>query len=134
MADIQSLIPHRYPLLMIDRVTEIEPGKQARGYKNVTGNEWFINGQSNSMPGMMIVEALAQIGAFTAISGEKGIGFLSSLQGIEFLGNAYPGDRIELCYEVTKTRRGFVLGKGEASVADQVIVKAAEIMIFVQAD
>ncbi|MEF3353892.1 beta-hydroxyacyl-ACP dehydratase [Paenibacillus sp. GYB006] len=132
--DIQSVIPHRYPFLMIDQILEIEQKKWAKGYKNVTGNEWFITKPSNRMPSMMIVEALAQLGAFALTSKEKNLGFLSSLNGIEFLGDAYPGDRIELYYEVVKSRKGFVLGKGVATVGDQVIIKAKEIMIYIQAD
>ncbi|OPA73834.1 beta-hydroxyacyl-ACP dehydratase [Paenibacillus selenitireducens] len=130
--DISSIIPHRYPFLMVDRVLEVEPGKSVRGYKNVTRNEWFITDQCNYMPSMIIVEALAQIGAFAILNENNGYGFLSSLNGIEFLGNAYPGDRIELYYEVIKNKRGFILGKGEASIDGKVIVRAEEIMIYVQ--
>lgn len=132
MIDIQSVIPHRYPFLMIDRILEIEQGKWAKGYKNVTYNEWFMTEPNNCMPSMMIVEALAQLGAFATTSRENSLGYLSSLKGTEFLGNAYPGDRIELYYEVVKNRRGFVLGKGEATVGDQVIIRAEEIMIYMQ--
>lgn len=134
MIDIQSVIPHRYPFLMIDQIIEIEEKRWAKGYKNVTGNEWFITEPSNRMPSMMIVEALAQLGAFALTSREKNLGFLSSLNGIEFLGDAYPGDRIELYYEVVKSRKGFVLGRGEAAIGDQVIIKAEEIMIYIQTD
>ncbi|SDE66936.1 3-hydroxyacyl-[acyl-carrier-protein] dehydratase [Fontibacillus panacisegetis] len=132
MIDIQSVIPHRYPFLMIDRILEVEQGKWAKGYKNVTGNEWFISEPNNNMPRMMIVEALAQLGAFALTSSERNLGFLSSLNGIEFLGDAYSGDRIGLYYEVVKSRKGFVLGKGGAIVGDQVIIKAEEIMIYIQ--
>jgi 3-hydroxyacyl-[acyl-carrier-protein] dehydratase len=134
MVDIPRVIPHRYPFLMVDRVLEINPGKWVKGYKNVTWNEWFITDNSCCMPCVIIVEALAQLGAF-AIFGdenENGLGLLTSLKGIEFLGDAYPGDRIDLYYEVIKNRRGFVLGKGEASVGDKVVLKAEEIMIYLQ--
>ena len=60
------------------------------------------------------------------------MGFLSSLNGLEIIGNAYPGDRVELYYEVIKNRRGFVLGKGEATVGNRVIIRAEEIMIYIQ--
>ncbi|TVX93783.1 beta-hydroxyacyl-ACP dehydratase [Paenibacillus agilis] len=132
MIDIPSVIPHRYPFLMIDRIVEVEQGNWAKGYKNVSWNEWFITESRNEMPSMMIVEALAQLGAFAAIGKEKSLGFLSSLNGIECLGNAYPGDRIELYYEVVKNKRGFVLGKGEAAIDGKVIIKANEIMIYIQ--
>ncbi|WP_422660594.1 3-hydroxyacyl-ACP dehydratase FabZ family protein [Paenibacillus sp. EC2-1] len=132
MFDIPSVIPHRYPFLMIDRITAIEQGKWVKGYKNVTWNEWYITESHQCMPSMMIVEALAQLGAFATIEQEKSLGFLSSISGVEILGEAYPGDRIELFYEVVKNRRGFVLGRGEATVEDKVIIRAEEIMIYIQ--
>ncbi|WP_442601908.1 beta-hydroxyacyl-ACP dehydratase [Paenibacillus sp. KN14-4R] len=132
MTDIQQIIPHRYPFLMIDQMIEIDQGKWAKGFKNVTRNEWYITDANPCMPSAMIVEALAQLGAFTTTSSEGNLGFLSSLNGIEVLGNAYPGDRVELFYEVIKNRRGFILGKGEAKVGDQIIIRADEIMIYVQ--
>jgi len=132
MIDIQSVLPHRYPFLMIDRIVEVEPGKWAKGYKNVTHNEWYIAEPHFCMPSVMIVEALAQLGAFATMTGESGLGFLSSLKGIEYLGHARPGDRIELYYGVVRNRRGFVVGKGEATVDGQVIVRAEEIMIYIQ--
>ncbi|WP_018759018.1 hypothetical protein [Paenibacillus terrigena] len=132
MIDIPSIIPHRYPFLMIDRIIEIDQGKWAKGYKNVTCNEWFITETSHSMPSMMIVEALAQLGAFTTSSKENSLGFLSSLNGLEIIGNAYPGDQVELYYEVIKNRRGFVLGKGVATVGNRVIIRAEQIMIYIQ--
>ncbi len=68
------------------------------------------------------------------ISTDKGLGFLSGLKGVEVLGQAYPGDRIDLYYEIIKKKRGFVIGKGIASVNEQVILKADEIMIYIQAN
>jgi 3-hydroxyacyl-[acyl-carrier-protein] dehydratase len=134
MINIPNVIPHRYPFLFVDRVLEIEAGKWAKGFKNVTWNEWYITEQINYVPSMIIVEALAHLGAFASQNSEKGLGFLSSFKGIEFLGKAYPGDRIDLYYEVIKNRRGFVIGKGEASIGNNVIVRAEEIMVFVQTE
>ncbi|WP_028402689.1 3-hydroxyacyl-ACP dehydratase FabZ family protein [Ectobacillus panaciterrae] len=124
MFDIPSVLPHRYPFLMIDRVLENEPGKWARGYKNVTWNEWFITESQAYMPGMMIIEALAQLGAFTKIDGANGLGFLSSLKEVEFLGYARPGDRVDLYYEVIRNKKGFIFGACHASVDGDIIVKA----------
>jgi 3-hydroxyacyl-[acyl-carrier-protein] dehydratase len=72
-ANILSSLPHRYPFLMIDGLVEIELGKRAKGYKNVTRNEWFITEAHPYMPNTMIVEALAQLGAFTAGAETKGL-------------------------------------------------------------
>jgi 3-hydroxyacyl-[acyl-carrier-protein] dehydratase len=77
---IPSVLPHRYPSLMIDRILEIEPGKWVRGYKYVTQNEWFMAESQDCMPSTLVTEALAQLGAFTAVSGANGLGFLSSLK------------------------------------------------------
>ncbi|MNG23343.1 3-hydroxyacyl-[acyl-carrier-protein] dehydratase FabZ [compost metagenome] len=84
------------------------------------------------MPSTMIIEALAQLGAFAAISEGGGLGFLSSLNGVEVTGDARPGDRIDLYYEVKKNKRGFVVGLAEASVDGQVIVRVQELMIYLQ--
>jgi 3-hydroxyacyl-[acyl-carrier-protein] dehydratase len=59
--EIQSILPHRYPFLLVDRVTELEPGKRGVGIKNLTGGEWFLNGQS-SYPPALLLESLAQVG------------------------------------------------------------------------
>ncbi|MNI01159.1 3-hydroxyacyl-[acyl-carrier-protein] dehydratase FabZ [compost metagenome] len=131
--DIPKVLPHRYPFLMVDRVVEIEPGHSAKGYKNVSWNEWYITEDQNHMPSMMIVEALAQLGAFAAAGEAKGLGFLTSFKNIEFLGYAVPGDRVDLYYEVIRNKRGFVVGKGIASVNETVIVRAEEIMVYTQA-
>ncbi|WP_127532173.1 3-hydroxyacyl-ACP dehydratase FabZ family protein [Paenibacillus kobensis] len=132
MNNITSVIPHRYPFLMVDRVLETEPGRWARGYKNVSWNEWYITEQNSSMPSTMIIEALAQLGAFAAISEGGGLGFLSSLNGVEVSGVARPGDRVDLYYEVKKNKRGFVVGIGEASIEGQVIIRVQELMIYLQ--
>ncbi|WP_284644102.1 3-hydroxyacyl-ACP dehydratase FabZ family protein [Paenibacillus silviterrae] len=134
MHTIPSVLPHRYPFLMVDRVTEVEPGVSAAGWKNVTWNEWFITEEQPYMPGTMILEALAQLGAFAMSGSSGGLGFLSAFGGVEFLGQARPGDRIELQYEIVRNRRGFVLGKGTAAVDGSVIVKADELMVYYQSE
>lgn len=131
MTEIQSVLPHQYPFLMIDRITEVEQGKWAKGFKNITFNEWFIAEPHYCMPSTMIVEALAQLGAFATTTEANRLGFLSSLKGVEFLGETWPGDRLDLYYEVVKNKRGFVVGKGEATVEGRPIVRAEEIMIYI---
>lgn len=132
MINIQDILPHRYPFLLIDKVLEIEKNKWAKGYKNVSSNEWYMNEPNIAIPTTLVIEALAQLGAFAVISEENGVGFLSSLKGIEVSGQAFSGDRIDLYYEIIKNKRGFIVGRGVASVGDQVIINAEEIMIYLQ--
>lgn len=132
MINIQDILPHRYPFLLIDKVLEVEKNKWAKGYKNVSSNEWYITERNAAVPSTLVIEALAQLGAFAVISETSGLGFLSSLKGIEVIGQAIPGDRIDLYYEIIKNKRGFVVGRGVASVRDQVIINAEEIMLYLQ--
>ncbi|MED1282656.1 3-hydroxyacyl-ACP dehydratase FabZ family protein [Bacillus mycoides] len=131
--NIKDTLPHRYPFLMIDKITNVKESQSATGYKLITNNEWFINENQNYMPHMLIVEALAQLSAFVSTGESEGLGFLSSLDGVEFHENAYPGDKLDLHYELTRNRRGFVLGKGIASVNGQSIVTIEKLLIC-QAD
>ncbi|WP_377865355.1 3-hydroxyacyl-ACP dehydratase FabZ family protein [Bacillus sp. R86525] len=131
--NIKDTLPHRYPFLMIDKITNVKESQSATGYKLITNNEWFINKNQNYMPHMLIVEALAQLSAFVSTGESGGLGFLSSLDGVEFHENAYPGDKLDLHYELTRNRRGFVLGKGIASVNGQSIVTIEKLLIY-QAD
>ncbi|CAH2463988.1 MULTISPECIES: 3-hydroxyacyl-ACP dehydratase FabZ family protein [Bacillus] len=131
--NIKDTLPHRYPFLMIDKITNVKESQSATGYKLITNNEWFINNNQNYMPHMLIVEALAQLSAFVSTGESEGLGFLSSLDGVEFHENAYPGDKLDLHYELTRNRRGFILGKGIASVNGQSIVTIEKLLIY-QAD
>ncbi|MGE7881935.1 3-hydroxyacyl-ACP dehydratase FabZ family protein [Bacillus sp. NPDC094077] len=125
---IKDTLPHRYPFLMIDKVTNVKKDKSVTGYKLISNNEWFINANQKHMPHMLIVEALAQLSAFVNTS--EGLGFLSSLDGVEFHEKAYPGDKLDLHYELTRNRRGFILGKGTATVNDQPIVTIEKLLIY----
>lgn len=127
---IKDTLPHRYPFLMIDKLTNVKQGESVTGYKLITNNEWFINDSQNHMPHMLIVEALAQLSAFVHISDSDRLGFLSSLDGVEFHEKAYPGDKLDLHYELTRNRRGFVLGKGTATVNNQPIVTIEKLLIY----
>ncbi|PEL16095.1 3-hydroxyacyl-ACP dehydratase FabZ family protein [Bacillus toyonensis] len=130
---IKDTLPHRYPFLMIDKVTSIKQGESVTGYKLITNNEWFINDTQKHMPHMLIVEVLAQLSAFVNTSDSEGLGFLSSLDGVEFHEKAYPGDKLDLHYELTRNRRGFVLGTGTATVNSHPIVTIKKLLIY-QAD
>ncbi len=127
---IKDTLPHRYPFLMLDKVTNVKQGESVTGYKLITNNEWFINDSQKHMPHMLIVEALAQLSAFVHISDSDRLGFLSSLDGVEFHEKAYPGDKLNLHYELTRNRRGFVLGKGTATVNNQPIVTIEKLLIY----
>jgi 3-hydroxyacyl-[acyl-carrier-protein] dehydratase len=129
MLDIQAIkeiIPHRYPFLLVDRIVELEEGKRAIGLKNVTANEEFFNGHFPDfpvMPGVLIVEALAQVGAVAALSLEQNKGRLALFAGIDncrFKKQVVPGDTLRLEVELVKMRGPIGKGKGVATVDGQV--------------
>lgn len=115
---IQEIIPHRYPFLLVDKVIEMEVGKKAVGIKNVTINEPFFQGHFPGhpvMPGVLIVEALAQVGAIALLSSEEYKGKLALFAGIDevrFKKQVVPGDTLRLEVEILTVRRG--IGKGQA--------------------
>lgn len=127
--DIQKIIPHRYPFLLVDRVIEVEAGKSAVGIKNVTANEPFFPGHFPGqpiMPGVLIVEALAQVGAIALLSEEENKGKLALFAGIDevrFKKQVIPGDTLRLEVEIISMRRGIGKGKAVAYVGDKVACK-----------
>lgn len=120
--EIKNILPHRYPFLMIDRVEEVVEGKSAKGYKNVTINENFFNGHFPEypvMPGVLILEALAQMGAICILSQEefKGkIGFLVGADKVRWKKQVTPGDKLNLEIEIVRLRGSIGVGKGKATV------------------
>ena len=115
---IMKRIPHRYPFLLVDRVTELIPGKSAKGIKNVTINEPFFQGHFPGhpvMPGVLILEALAQLGA-TAVLGGKGkqnkLSLFAGIDKVRFRRQVIPGDQLLLEAEITRMK-SFI---GKASV------------------
>lgn len=140
MLDIQQIkdiIPHRYPFLLVDRILEVEEGKKAVGYKNVTGNEDFFNGHFPDypvMPGVLIVEALAQVGAVAMLKKEENKGKLAFFTGIDncrFKRQVKPGDQLHLEVEMIRFKGPIGKGKGIATV-DGELVCEAEMMFAIQ--
>jgi 3-hydroxyacyl-[acyl-carrier-protein] dehydratase len=115
---ILEVLPHRFPFLLLDRMLEVEPGKRAVGLKNVTINEWFFQGHFPAqpvMPGVLIIEALAQVGAVALLSQPQYRGrivFFAGIDNARFRRPVVPGDALRL--ETTLTRQRGPVGKGEA--------------------
>src|SRR3989339_812745 len=127
--DIMKAIPHRYPFLLIDRIIELEDGKRAVGLKNVTINEHFFQGHFPGqpvMPGVLIVEALAQVGAVLALrnpSAEGKIIYFGGIDNVRFRRPVEPGDQLTLIAEVLWSRRGIGKMKATAKVGDELAVE-----------
>jgi 3-hydroxyacyl-[acyl-carrier-protein] dehydratase len=123
---IMEIIPHRYPFLLVDRIIEMEPGVRAVGEKLVTINEPFFQGHFPTypvMPGVLIIEALAQTGAVSVLSlpDYKGkIAFFAGVDKVRFRRQVQPGDLLRLEVNLEKIRRGVGKGTGKATVDGQV--------------
>ena len=123
--DIQKIIPHRYPFLLVDRVIEFEEGKRAVGLKNVSSNEPFFQGHFPGypvMPGVLIMEALAQVGAVVLLSMPeyKGhIALFAGLDDVRFRRQVTPGDQLRLEVVLQKLKRGIGVAQGRAYVGEE---------------
>ncbi|ADF41922.1 3-hydroxyacyl-ACP dehydratase FabZ [Priestia megaterium] len=124
---IKEIIPHRYPFLLVDRILEVEDGKKAVGLKNVSANEEFFNGHFPDypvMPGVLIVEALAQVGAVAMLKKEENQGRLAFFAGIDncrFKKQVRPGDQLHLEVEIVRARGSIGKGKGIATVDGELV-------------
>lgn len=134
--EIKEIIPHREPFLLIDRIDEYEPGVSAKGIKNVTYNEYFFRGhfpQEPVMPGVLIVEALAQTGAVSILSLEDNKGktaYFAGLDKVKFKKKVIPGDTLELSVEIIRKKGPVGIGKGIAKVDGKLAV-SCELTFFV---
>lgn len=128
--EIKDIIPHRYPFLLVDKVLEVEEGQRCVGIKNVTGNEDFFNGHFPNypvMPGVLIVEALAQVGAVAMLKKEENRGRLAFFGGIDkcrFKRQVVPGDQLRLEVEIIRSKGAVGKGKAIATVDGEVACEA----------
>ena len=126
---IQEILPHRYPFLLVDKIVELEPGQRAIGIKNVTMNENYFQGHFPGkpvMPGVLQVEALAQTGAIAVLSLEEYKGKIVYFGGIDklrFKQKVVPGDVLRLDVELIKRRGPIGIAKAVATVDGKVAVQ-----------
>lgn len=125
--DIKQILPHREPFLMIDRVDELQPGVSAKGVKAVSGNEWFFMGHfadKKIMPGVLIVEAIAQMGAVALLTNDelKGkLAFLGKIKNARFNEMVVPGDLLELETTIEIVKGNIGIGNGKAYVKGKIV-------------
>ena len=129
--DIMKILPHRYPFLLVDRITEFEAGKRIIGKKNVSINEPFFLGhfpEHPIMPGVLILEAMAQVGGVYAILakevGENQVPYFVGIDKAKFRKPVLPGDVLTLELELLNVRRGIYNFKGTATVDGKRVAEA----------
>ena len=128
--EIQQILPHRYPFLLVDKIVELEPGKAAKGIKCVSANEMQFMGhfpQMHVMPGVLIIEALAQTGACAILCEEENkgkIAFFGGIKNARFRKQVVPGDVLELSCEIISRRGPVGIGKATATVDGKIAVTA----------
>ena len=127
---IQQILPHRYPFLLVDRILEVEEGKKVVGIKNVSMNEPFFQGHFPNypvMPGVLIIEAMAQVGAVAILSMPAFAGRIALLAGIDkarFRRQVVPGDTLRIEVEVLKLRGTVGKSQARAYVGEELAVEA----------
>jgi len=127
---IEAILPHRYPFLLVDRITECVPGESARGLKCVSANEPFFQGHFPGfkvMPGVLVIEALAQVGAVAILTEEESRGKLALFGGIKnarFKRQVRPGDVLELSCRLTARKGPVGFGTAEAHVDGKLACRA----------
>ncbi len=129
--EIEKYIPHRYPMLLLDRIVEIEEGKRVVAIKNVTANEWFFPGHfpgNPVMPGVLIVEAMAQAAGVLAVKtmkeGKKVTTYFMSIDKAKFRKPVFPGDQLRLEVDVTHSRSTVWKFAGKAYVGDVLVAES----------
>jgi 3-hydroxyacyl-[acyl-carrier-protein] dehydratase len=131
ITEIKKLLPHRFPFLLVDRVLEVHAGESLRGYKNVSSNEEFFQGHFPDhpvMPGVLMIEALAQAAALLALKSMEVTGgqaiYLVAIDNARFRRPVVPGDRLDLEVSVEKRRARVWRMHGKASVDGQLCCEA----------
>ncbi|CAE6802716.1 MAG: 3-hydroxyacyl-ACP dehydratase FabZ [Nitrospira sp.] len=129
--EIQSILPHRYPFLLVDRIRELDPDRRIVGIKNVTINEPFFQGHFPGrpvMPGVLILEALAQVGGVLAFKSLGSVGrpvvYLTGIDAAKFRKPVVPGDILRLEVDVLKKRAPFWKMQGKAFVDTELVCEA----------
>lgn len=128
--EIQKLLPHRYPFLLVDKIIEIEPGVKAVGIKNVTINEGFFQGHFPGhpiMPGVLIIEALAQVAGILAFRSSANVGksvYFMSIEKAKFRKPVVPGDQLRLEINILQQRGNVWKFSGNAVVEEKVAAEA----------
>lgn len=136
--DIQKILPHRYPFLLVDRIIELEEGKKAIGIKNVTINEQFFQGHfpgNPIMPGVLIIEAMAQVGAVAILSKEEYKGKLAVFAGIEKMKirkQVVPGDTLVMEAEMIALKMGIGKAKVSAKVGESIAAEGEVMFALVK--
>ena len=131
ITDILRVLPHRYPFLMVDRIIELESGKRIVGLKNVTINEPFFQGHFPGvpvMPGVLVIEAMAQVGGIMTYSEEPGIQdkliYFTGIENAKFRRPVVPGDQLRIEMELLNRREHFGSMKGRALVEGRLVAEA----------
>jgi 3-hydroxyacyl-[acyl-carrier-protein] dehydratase len=136
--EIRGLIPHRYPFLLVDRIEELEPGVRAVGTKNVTQNEPFFQGHFPDypvMPGVLIIEALAQVGAVGVMAGgdhRDKLALFAGIDGVRFRRQVVPGDVLRMEVEIERLKGRVGRGKARASVGGERVCEAQLMFAFAE--
>jgi len=130
-AEIQSLLPHRYPFLLVDRIHELQPDRRIVGMKNVTINEPFFQGHFPGrpvMPGVLIIEAMAQVGGILAFKSlgnvARPVVYLTGVDNAKFRRPVVPGDQIRFEIDLVKKRVPFWKMQGKAFVGTELVCEA----------
>lgn len=140
ITEIQNILPHRYPFLLVDRILELEPNKRIVGIKNVTVNEPFFQGHFPGhpiMPGVLIIEAMAQVaGVLGYKSGppetlQNKVVYFMSIDKAKFRKPVLPGDQVRLELEILRSRSNIQAYKGVAKVDGTVVAEAELMAMFV---